>query len=122
MYAFLMRQLLLSFVLLTTVIGCDLPHLRLHSYADYLNESLGNADHDAVAMKMGSNNQGPLSPVVILSTAHPAKVPGAVAEAIGVTPPEPERLSGLKNLPERQEVWDRDAVLIKRFISSRLTS
>ena len=54
MYAFLMRQLLLSFVLLTTVIGCDLPHLRLHSYADYLNESLGNADHDAVAMKMGA--------------------------------------------------------------------
>ena len=49
-----MRQLLLSFVLLTTVIGCDLPHLRLHSYADYLNESLGNADHDAVAMKMGA--------------------------------------------------------------------
>jgi threonine synthase len=72
----------------------------------------------AAALKMGK----PLSPVVILSTAHPAKFPQAVAEAIGVAPPEPNRLSGLKNLPERQEVLDGDAVLIKRFISSRLAS
>jgi len=75
----------------------------------------------AAAMKMGSRNQGPLSPVVILSTAHPAKFPQAVTEAIGVAPPEPERLSGLKNLPERLEIFDNDPVLIKRFISSRLT-
>jgi len=74
----------------------------------------------AAAMKMGSRNQGPLSPVVILSTAHPAKFPQAVTEAIGVAPPEPERLSGLKNLPERLEILDNDPVLIKRFISSRL--
>lgn len=70
----------------------------------------------AAAMKMGK----PLSPVVILSTAHPAKFPGAVSEAIGVAPPEPDRLSGLKTLPERQDVLDNDPVLIKRFISSRL--
>jgi threonine synthase len=72
----------------------------------------------AAAMKMGK----PLSPVVILSTAHPAKFPQAVTEAIGVAPPEPDRLSGLKDLPERLEVLDKDSVLIKRFISSRLTS
>jgi threonine synthase len=71
----------------------------------------------AAALKIGK----PLSPVVILSTAHPAKFPQAVEEAIGAAPPEPQRLSGLKNLPERQEVLDADAVLIKRFISSRLT-
>jgi len=76
----------------------------------------------AAAMKMGSKNQGPLSPVVILSTAHPAKFPQAVTEAIGVAPPEPERLSGLKTLPERQEVLANDPALIKRFISSRLVS
>jgi threonine synthase len=76
----------------------------------------------AAAMKMGHNNQRPLSPVVILSTAHPAKFPQAVQEAIGVAPPEPERLSGLKNLPERLDILDNDPVLIKRFISSRLAS
>jgi threonine synthase len=72
----------------------------------------------AAAIKMGK----PLSPVVILSTAHPAKFPQAVTQAIGVAPPEPQRLSGLKNLPERQEVLDHDPLLIKRFISSRLTA
>ena len=70
----------------------------------------------AAAMKMGK----PLSPVVILSTAHPAKFPQAVSEAIGQAPPQPERLSGLKNLPERLDVRDKDPVLIQRFISSRL--
>jgi len=60
--------------------------------------------------------------VVILSTAHPAKFPDAVTQANGRAPPEPERLSELKNLPERQEMLDSDPVLIKRFISSRLSS
>ena len=72
----------------------------------------------AAAMKMGKS----LSPVVILSTAHPAKFPQAVSEAIGMAPPEPRRLSGLKTLPERQEVLANDPALIKRFISSRLAA
>jgi threonine synthase len=59
---------------------------------------------------------------VILSTAHPAKFPQAVSEAIGMAPPEPRRLSGLKTLPERQEVLANDPALIKRFISSRLAA
>jgi threonine synthase len=75
----------------------------------------------AAAMKMAHQDQKPLSPVVILSTAHPAKFPQAVQEAIGALPPEPDRLSGLKNLPERLDILDNDPVLIKRFISSRLT-
>jgi threonine synthase len=70
----------------------------------------------AAAMKMGSVP----SPVVVLSTAHPAKFPGAVTQAIGSAPPEPKRLSGLKNLPERLEILANDPVLIKRFIFSRL--
>lgn len=76
----------------------------------------------AAAMKMAHQDQKPLSPVVILSTAHPAKFPQAVQEAIGVLPPEPDRLSGLKDLPERSDILDNDPVLIKRFISSRLAT
>jgi threonine synthase len=72
----------------------------------------------AAAMKMGK----PLSPVVVLSTAHPAKFPDAVTQAIGAPPPEPKRLAGLKNLPERQEILANDPVLIKRFIFSRLAA
>jgi threonine synthase len=70
----------------------------------------------AAAMKIG---RAP-SPLVILSTAHPAKFPDAVREAIGLAPPQPARLSGLKNLPERQEVLAKDPALIKQFIFSRL--
>jgi threonine synthase len=70
----------------------------------------------AAAMKMGSAP----SPVVILSTAHPAKFPDAVTQAIGAAPPEPGRLSGLKNRPERLDILANDPVLIKRFIFSRL--
>jgi len=70
----------------------------------------------AAAMRIGK----PHSPVVILSTAHPAKFPQAVTEAIGAPPPEPKRLSGLKDLPERLEILANDPALIKRFIFSRL--
>jgi threonine synthase len=70
----------------------------------------------AAAKKMGK----PLSPVVVLSTAHPAKFPDAVTQAIGSAPPEPKRLSGLKNWPERLEILANDPLLIKRFIFSRL--
>ena len=59
-------------------------------------------------------------PAVILATAHPAKFPDAVKQAIGAPPPEPARLAGLKNLPERLDVLAGDPALIKRFIFSRL--
>jgi threonine synthase len=72
----------------------------------------------AAIAKMGHT---PPSPLVVLSTAHPAKFPDAVAQAIGAPPPEPRRLAGLKNLPERQEILAGDPALIKRFIFSRLT-
>jgi threonine synthase len=72
----------------------------------------------AAAMKMGR----PASPVVILSTAHPAKFPDAVTAAIGTPPNEPARLSGLKNLPERVKTLANDAALIKQFIISRLAA
>jgi threonine synthase len=70
----------------------------------------------AAANKMGKWE----SPVVVLSTAHPAKFPDAVTQAIGAPPPEPQRLAGLKNRPEKLETLANDLVLIKRFISSRL--
>jgi len=41
------------------------------------------------------------APQVILSTAHPAKFPDALAAITGERPPLPERLSDLLTLPER---------------------
>ena len=73
----------------------------------------------AAAAKMGKDAPGPL---VILSTAHPAKFPDAVRAAIGAVPPVPARLSGLAALPERVETLPRNLALIRGFISSRLAA
>ena len=61
-------------------------------------------------------------PLVVLSTAHPAKFPDAVTKAIGAAPPVPARLAGLKNLPERMNVLPNSSDGIKRFILSVLPS
>lgn len=53
------------------------------------------AARDAVGQSGGEG------PVVCLGTAHPAKFPEAVREALGTEPPLPERLSGIGDLPER---------------------
>ena len=60
------------------------------------------------------------APVVILSTAHPAKFPDAVAKSIGAPPPVPARLQGLQSKPERMEKLPNKLALIRDFISSRL--
>ena len=52
-----MRQVVLRLGLFMTMTACALPDMRLHSYADYLNEAVGHADHDIVAMKMGAPNR-----------------------------------------------------------------
>lgn len=44
---------------------------------------------------------GAEGPVVCLGTAHPAKFPEAVREALGEDPPVAERLAGMKDKPER---------------------
>jgi len=70
----------------------------------------------AAAMKMGNAP----SPVVVLSTAHPAKFPDAVSAAIGMPPAVPSRLAGLDQRVENYEVCAPDASLIKQIISSKL--
>ncbi len=74
----------------------------------------------AAAMKMGPLQNQPPSPVVVLSTAHPAKFPDAVSAAIGMPPAVPPRLAGLDQRVENYEVCAPDASLIKQIISSKL--
>jgi threonine synthase len=72
----------------------------------------------AATMKTGSAP----SPVVVVSTAHPAKFPDAVTEAIGHPPAVPSRLAGLAERAENYVVSAPEASLIKRIISSKLAS
>ena len=78
--------------------------------------------HTAVAAAAAAKMGATPAPVVVLSTAHPAKFPEAVTQAIGAPPPVPPRLAGLAQLPEKLEVLANDPALIKRFISSRLAA
>ena len=46
-----MRQSMLTFGLFVFTMGCQ---VHLHPYNDYLNQSVGHANHDAIAEKMGA--------------------------------------------------------------------
>jgi threonine synthase len=76
--------------------------------------------HTAVGVAAAGELAGAPGPVVILSTAHPAKFPDAVTKAIGAAPPVPPRLAGLDGLPERVEILAKSLPLIRDFISTRL--
>jgi threonine synthase len=78
--------------------------------------------HTAVGVAAARDLKDGPGPVVVLSTAHPAKFPDAVARAIGAPPPVPARLQGLETRAERMEALPRSLPLIRDFISSRLGS
>ena len=74
--------------------------------------------HTAVA----ASAAGKLSPrpLVVLSTAHPAKFPDAVAQAIGRAPEVPEALARLAKLPETLDILPNKLPLLRQYISSKL--
>ncbi len=78
--------------------------------------------HTAVAAKAMEMDTFPGRPMVILSTAHPAKFPDAVTRAIGHPPQVPPALARLENLPEKLEFLPNNLPLLRQFISSRLAA
>lgn len=62
----------------------------------------------------------PAMPMVVLSTAHPAKFPDAVESAIGARPPLPPHLSDLFERPERYEVLPNDYPTVRKAIEDAL--
>lgn len=70
-----------------------------------------------VAKKYIESDEYNQEPVVTLATAHPAKFPDAVKEAIGVDPKLPEFLSDLLEREEKFEVLDNDFETVKNFVS-----
>jgi threonine synthase len=78
--------------------------------------------HTAVAFSASRKLGFPEEPVVVLSTAHPAKFADAVTQATGVPPALPEQLERLLALPEKLEILPNKLSLIRQFISSRLAA
>ncbi len=75
--------------------------------------------HTAVALAVAEKETRDASvPMVVLSTAHPAKVPDAVGAACGVTPALPDWLSDLPTKTERVTVLPADQGQIEKFVLS----
>jgi threonine synthase len=75
--------------------------------------------HTAVALAVAEKEaRDPSVPMVVLSTAHPAKFPDAVAAACGVTPALPDWLADLPKRPERLSVLPADQGQIEKFVLS----
>ncbi len=75
--------------------------------------------HTAVALAVAEKEaRDPKVPMVVLSTAHPAKFPDAVAAACGVTPALPDWLADLPKRAERVSVLPADQGQIEKFVLS----
>jgi len=73
--------------------------------------------HSAVAFAVAEKQSGdPQVPVVVLSTAHPAKFPDAVERAAGIRPALPDWLADLPHRPERVTILPADPQAVERFI------
>lgn len=73
--------------------------------------------HTAVGIAVAEKEtRDPALPMVVLSTAHPAKFPDAVEAACGVRPALPDWLSDLETRPEKATVLPPDQAQIERFV------
>jgi len=57
--------------------------------------------------------------MITLATAHPAKFPVAIRDAIGVSPELPETLRARLSAPEHYDVLDSDQAQIADYIAAR---
>jgi threonine synthase len=73
--------------------------------------------HTAVGIAAANKlNLGLSEPVVFLSTAHPAKFPDAVLQAIGKSPKLPPNLSDLLSRKERYTVLPNAVAKVREFV------
>jgi len=73
--------------------------------------------HTAVALAVAEKEtHDPAVPMVVLSTAHPAKFPDAVEAACGVRPDLPDWLAHLSTRPERVTVLPAEQAAVEHFV------
>jgi threonine synthase len=75
--------------------------------------------HTAVGVAVAEKEtRDPAVPMVVLSTAHPAKFPDAVEAACGQRPALPDWLADLAKRPERLTRLPADQAAVEKFISA----
>jgi len=85
----------------------------VHDATGYLADPHTAVGLEAVRRLRLAGDDGPM---VVLSTAHPAKFPDAVEEATGVTPEAPQRLASLWDAPTAVETIPAELEALRRFI------
>jgi len=76
--------------------------------------------HTAVGFAAVGNLAGRFSgPLVFLATAHPAKFPEAIRQAIGITQESPPKLAGIMSLEERYTVLPNEVGAVRTFVLER---
>ncbi|CAG1009738.1 threonine synthase [Burkholderiales bacterium] len=74
--------------------------------------------HTADGLKVALEHREPGVPMVCLETAQPAKFAETLREALGAEPPRPTGFENLEVLPQRCELIDADAAVVKAFIAA----
>ncbi|WP_334176763.1 threonine synthase [Pseudoxanthobacter sp.] len=87
---------------------------RIHATCGYVLDP-----HSAVGVTVAERLIDRAVPMVTLATAHPAKFPDAVREAIGTEPALPARLADLYERPERFTRIVPETAAVGRFIEAR---
>ncbi len=72
--------------------------------------------HTAVGVRAGLYFQNEL-PMICLATAHPAKFPEAVSQAIGREPERPPALQDLEKMPRREVILPAEVEVVRRFVA-----
>lgn len=75
--------------------------------------------HSAVGIAVAERHLKPGTPMITLATAHPAKFPDAVEQAIGIRPDLPPHMAGLFDLSERVTRVENDNEALKSLILER---
>ena len=116
-----------------SVSGAALAEMRALFTADRANEQESAATmrawareagycadpHTAVGLAVAEKEaRDPSVPMIVLSTAHPAKFPDAVKAACGIEPALPDWLGDLYTRPERVSVQPADQAAVERFVSA----
>lgn len=74
---------------------------------------------DGVHVARGLLAEGRVTgPVVVLETALPVKFAETIVEAVGITPPRPERFVGIEELPRHVQQIPAEVEAVKAAISA----
>lgn len=77
--------------------------------------------HSAVGVKVAHENLGN-APMITLATAHPAKFPDAVEQAMGARPDLPPHMADMMTKPERVTRVPNDLEHLKALIKERIAA